>query len=220
LVLGILIGLFALLAVVLVIYKKKRKEKEAGERLADEKSLPTVAVQEVNPRPRAGPAPQLELRPVTEFSPNLGNAKETGANGNMLGVFSSAPGSPRTNQARGPPPYNEKDQFGQNGARGVPAPLNVNGRSTSPQPLLNGPPSPSGTEFSTSSMEGRGAAGATPSIASSVGGNSSPVHRVQLDFKPSMQDELELRAGQLVRMLHEYDDGWVSFLWLTREYCY
>jgi hypothetical protein len=25
-----------------------------------------------------------------------------------------------------------------------------------------------------------------------------------------MDDELELRSGQLVRMLHEYDDGWVS----------
>lgn len=37
----------------------------------------------------------------------------------------------------------------------------------------------------------------------------SNVHRVQLDFKPSMDDELELRNGQLVRILHEYDDGWV-----------
>lgn len=36
------------------------------------------------------------------------------------------------------------------------------------------------------------------------------VHRVQLEFKPSMEDELELQSGQLVRMLHEYDDGWVS----------
>ncbi len=42
-----------------------------------------------------------------------------------------------------------------------------------------------------------------------VGGPNN-VHRVQLDFKPSMEDELELRAGSLVRMLHEYDDGWVS----------
>jgi hypothetical protein len=33
---------------------------------------------------------------------------------------------------------------------------------------------------------------------------------VQLEFKPSMEDELELKSGQLVRMLHEYDDGWVS----------
>ena len=38
----------------------------------------------------------------------------------------------------------------------------------------------------------------------------SNVHRIQLDFKPSMDDELGLRAGQLVRLLHEYDDGWVS----------
>jgi len=38
----------------------------------------------------------------------------------------------------------------------------------------------------------------------------SNVHRIQLDFKPSMEDELSLRAGQLVRLLHEYDDGWVS----------
>ena len=38
----------------------------------------------------------------------------------------------------------------------------------------------------------------------------SNVHRIQLDFKPSMDDELSLRAGQLVRLLHEYDDGWVS----------
>ena len=38
---------------------------------------------------------------------------------------------------------------------------------------------------------------------------AAPVHRVQLDFNPSMEDELELRAGQSVRLLHEYDDGWV-----------
>lgn len=36
------------------------------------------------------------------------------------------------------------------------------------------------------------------------------VHRVQMDFNPSMEDELALQAGQLVRLLHEYDDGWVS----------
>ncbi|KAH7115289.1 hypothetical protein B0J11DRAFT_129135 [Dendryphion nanum] len=43
------------------------------------------------------------------------------------------------------------------------------------------------------------------------------VHRVQLDFRPSMQDELELRAGQLVRMLHEYDDGWALCLRMDRS---
>lgn len=52
-------------------------------------------------------------------------------------------------------------------------------------------------------------------VVAGKGGNSPPldnVHRVQLDFKPSMEDELEIRAGQLVRLLHEYDDGWVSLM--------
>ncbi len=44
-----------------------------------------------------------------------------------------------------------------------------------------------------------------------AGGPPGNVHRVQLDFKPSMDDELELSAGQLVRLLHEYDDGWVCW---------
>ncbi|KAF2848288.1 hypothetical protein T440DRAFT_491385 [Plenodomus tracheiphilus IPT5] len=43
------------------------------------------------------------------------------------------------------------------------------------------------------------------------------VHRVQLDFKPSMQDELDLYAGQLVRMLHEYDDGWALCIRMDRS---
>lgn len=43
-------------------------------------------------------------------------------------------------------------------------------------------------------------------------GGPNNVHRVHVDFVPSMDDELELRAGALVRMLHEYDDGWVSLL--------
>lgn len=42
------------------------------------------------------------------------------------------------------------------------------------------------------------------------------VHRVQMDFRPSMQDELELHAGQLVRMLHEYDDGWALCVRMDR----
>lgn len=74
------------------------------------------------------------------------------------------------------------------------------------------PPSPTGTEFSESS-EGPGTPIVTSSgaaIAAAGGPANSAVHRVQLDFKPSMDDELELRAGQLIRMLHEYDDGWVS----------
>jgi hypothetical protein len=52
------------------------------------------------------------------------------------------------------------------------------------------------------------AAAVTPSQEQPVGN----VYRVLMDFRPSMEDELELQNGQLVRMLHEYDDGWVSQL--------
>jgi hypothetical protein len=82
---------------------------------------------------------------------------------------------------------------------------------TTKNPMLP-PVSPVGTEFSMSS-EPNGAPTPTPAgaaIAAAGGPVNSTVHRVQLDFKPSMDDELELRAGQLIRLLHEYDDGWVS----------
>lgn len=46
-------------------------------------------------------------------------------------------------------------------------------------------------------------AGALPSAP-----ESDRVHRVQLDFMPSMADELEVKVGELVRLVHEYDDGW------------
>ena len=66
------------------------------------------------------------------------------------------------------------------------------------------PISPAGTEFSISSVSTGYLAHAPP---------PSNVYRVQLDFNPSMDDELALQAGQLIRLLHEYDDGWVSW-WL------
>lgn len=84
---------------------------------------------------------------------------------------------------------------------------------TTKNPMLP-PVSPVGTEFSMSS-EPSGPPAQTPggaAIAAAGGPANSTVHRVQLDFKPSMEDELELRAGQLIRLLHEYDDGWVSVL--------
>jgi hypothetical protein len=64
----------------------------------------------------------------------------------------------------------------------------------------------SGERPTTSGSAQVGTAAAVPVAAR--GPNN--VHRVQLEFKPSMDDELELKSGQLVRMLHEYDDGWVS----------
>ena len=76
----------------------------------------------------------------------------------------------------------------------MPSPAWTDDIPASPGPAPTGPPPIAAT--------GGVAAGPAP-----VPNN---VHRVQLDFKPSMNDELELRAGELVRMLHEYDDGWVK----------
>ena len=87
----------------------------------------------------------------------------------------------------------------------APKPLNLSpNRAASPAMgghLDGALPSPAGTEFSM-----------TPASPGSFANGQPPsnVHRIQLDFKPSMDDELSLRAGQLVRLLHEYDDGWVN----------
>lgn len=104
--------------------------------------------------------------------------------------------------------FTRKTSMRQNGERGVDLTLASNNLGAMP-------PSPAGTEFSTSSMP----AGSAPppsqgaaAIASAGGPASTTVHRVQLDFKPTLEDEMELKAGDLVRLLHEYDDGWVSVL--------
>ncbi|KAK4460889.1 hypothetical protein QBC42DRAFT_99922 [Cladorrhinum samala] len=102
---------------------------------------------------------------------------------------------------------------------GTPAPLDLT-RPFPPAAGLNAvPPSPCGTEYSMHSMApgqqypvGRGGA----EIAAAGGPEQSTVHRVQLDFKPTLQDELSLKAGQLVRLLHEYDDGWALCIRLDR----
>ncbi|KAF1939587.1 hypothetical protein EJ02DRAFT_253729 [Clathrospora elynae] len=85
------------------------------------------------------------------------------------------------------------------------------------------PPSPSWTEDIPASP-GPAPTGPPPVAGAMAGGRpQSPgpgpnnVHRVQLDFKPSMKDELDLHAGQLVRMLHEYDDGWALCIRMDRS---
>nr|RBQ93458.1 hypothetical protein FVER53263_04181 [Fusarium verticillioides] len=87
-------------------------------------------------------------------------------------------------------------------------------------PMAAVPASPAGTEYSGSSAPFGGldspSAGAA-AIAAAGGPANSAVHRVQLDFKPTMDDELELRAGDLVRLLHEYDDGWALCIRLDRS---
>ena len=72
-------------------------------------------------------------------------------------------------------------------------------------------PSPTLSAFSGSSVPGTPAQDPVKASALVATGKPTPVHRVQMDYSPSQPDELDIRTGQLVRMLHAYDDGWVSF---------
>ncbi|KAK9367262.1 hypothetical protein V1509DRAFT_191618 [Lipomyces kononenkoae] len=61
----------------------------------------------------------------------------------------------------------------------------------------------------------------SPTIGGPAGaagvGSTSNVHRAIMDFNPTMHDELGLKEGQLVRILHEYDDGWALCVKLDRS---
>ncbi|KAK0715268.1 hypothetical protein B0H67DRAFT_553830 [Lasiosphaeris hirsuta] len=100
----------------------------------------------------------------------------------------------------------------------LPRPLDL----TMPMPpaFAAAPPSPAGTEYSMHSVapgQTPGPSSSAAAIAAAGGPAQSAVHRVQLDFKPTMDDELALKAGQLVRLLHEYDDGWALCIRLDRS---
>ncbi|KAK0619967.1 hypothetical protein B0T14DRAFT_408824, partial [Immersiella caudata] len=102
----------------------------------------------------------------------------------------------------------------------LPRPLDL----TMPMPpAMSGapaPPSPAGTEFSMHSVapgQPIGPSSSAAAIAAAGGPPQSTVHRVTLDFKPTLDDEMGLTAGQLVRLLHEYDDGWALCIRLDRS---
>ncbi|KAL8859615.1 MAG: hypothetical protein Q9178_004014 [Gyalolechia marmorata] len=169
-------------------------------------------------------APRLERAMIPNQANNptnpFGNHAETV--GQPANVHSSIPSDapiPAPLRIRTPTPEGKPLALGSVGAAGAalaaagvssqkrdaPRPLNLSPkRSASPVSM----PSPAGTEFSMNSV--------TPA-AMANGPPPSNVHRVQLDFKPSMEDELALRAGQLVRLLHEYDDGWALCIRLDRS---
>ncbi|EMR71839.1 putative sh3 domain protein [Eutypa lata UCREL1] len=83
-----------------------------------------------------------------------------------------------------------------------PAPLDL----TRHVPMSPVPPSPAGTEFSQSEVspgQSPGPSQSAAAIAAAGGPAQTVVHRVQLEFVPTLDDEMGLKAGQLVRLLHE-----------------
>lgn len=106
----------------------------------------------------------------------------------------------------------------------APAPLRIRTPTPTPPPEVSGPPAARAERHITPNQHNlTPARAASPAFSTNSDYSLTPVspgylangpppsnvHRVQLDFKPSMEDELGLQAGQLVRLLHEYDDGWV-----------
>lgn len=142
----------------------------------------------VDPVNAAGPAPVEHASAFRNVGAGAAGGAAVGAVAAGAAVGLKRGASKREN---GPQPFD----FTKNNP-------NVGGQSTA---------SPTGTDYSMSEapntpMQTNG----TAVIAAAGGPQNTSVHRVQLDFVPSMDDELELRTGQLVRLLHEYDDGWVS----------
>lgn len=82
-----------------------------------------------------------------------------------------------------------------------------------PQPLAgvieesNGPVSPTAA---TAAAAGAAAAIVGAGAVTSGAASNTNLYRVHLDFSPSMPDELKVRAGEIVKLLKEFDDGWVS----------
>ena len=238
---GVILGLAALIGLLAYCYRRRKQQKnQAYEHTEDEKN--PFGDNAAAPAPaHAVTPPQLSLRPVTQFEPEFVGAKTPtnpapapavpphfenrdlekvpSETGNEHGYSAEAapvnPEVPAPLRVGTPPsdlPANAAG-FGTLAAGATanvaqrhngPKPLEIRrGASPTPRSIEQSMPSPTGTEFSMTSVS-----------TNNIGNGSPPtnVHRIQLDFKPSMADEIELKAGQLVRLLHEYDDGWVSVL--------
>ncbi|KFY00023.1 hypothetical protein V490_01517 [Pseudogymnoascus sp. VKM F-3557] len=83
---------------------------------------------------------------------------------------------------------------------------NMHNTGVMPQPLAGvieegGPMSPGSPPLAAAGLVGAGA-------VTSGAASDTQLYRVHLDFSPSMPDELRVRAGEIVKLLKEFDDGW------------
>ncbi|GAM82429.1 hypothetical protein ANO11243_004080 [Dothideomycetidae sp. 11243] len=185
-------------------------------------------------------APRLSLRPVTQFLPTLTESKVTEIT-SATGGLDSFP-APSQSQAS----YNPRDRRSiQNKNDAVAARLSAaateKAAENAPIPVFPSSPKPAlapvlvSDPFADRQIDSRPVSrdDSRPTTAMSYepieetaqttrnppspNSQQNTVHRVQLDFKPSMDDELELRAGQVVRIVHEYDDGWALCMYMDRS---
>ena len=227
---GLAIGIILIIALAggLLFFcwrRKKNQNDESKEKVIDEKHGSFFDRGLVSPTPdnrgslastrTASTAPRLSLRPVTQFLPNiLENRKSAGA-ANALSVpaMSEKPKSP---WERGPAQNPFDDAATVNEKRPDSPPSNPfdEGDGTAAVARNGANHSQKSSWESADAATPKSAKFGTAAAVPVQGRQEGPsnVHRVQLEFKPSMEDEIELISGQLVRMLHEYDDGWVSLI--------
>jgi cbb3-type cytochrome oxidase subunit 3 len=235
---GVVAGIIAIilvgLAFVAFLYRKKQQKRmqEAYGKPEDEKKAAPVRqvtnFDEKDPSPFADQlpqhqepphsatsfgssvtAPRVSYRPGSEFAPNFAAGAAAGA------ALSTANG--RLNPAAAPVNKHQQQEIVRKPA---PQPLALaqsnfeSQQPQQPQQPQQQQPQPSyvafvpGAQNSPSSSTFSGEAPGTPVAGAAAGQPLMLVFRVTLDFKPSMADELELRTGDLVRLMHEYDDGW------------
>jgi len=180
---------------------------------------PSAGAASPGPSPfRAQPSPNPFDRPSTSQSTRSLDP---------FGINAERPVSPISEEAsmysrRSPSPVSNRSVYGvaASGNRQTSMHADIQNMDFTLPPPSRGAPSPTGTEFSMSSvtpgMNAPPSSGAA-AIAAAGGPRNTAVHRVQLDFKPTLEDEMELKGGELVRLLHEYDDGWALCIRLDRS---
>lgn len=215
---GILLAIAAMAGLVLFCMRRRKNKNSAHGEVLDEKRNSfysgsgnvtnektnrfSNASDRVAPSIRtnrtASTAPRLSLRPVTQFMGfGLNQAENTsGEMAEKPSVWERRPANTAEDPFRDTAAIDDKtvNPFEEPEAAAAKTVGSANHSSKSSYEEIMAP------------IVGTAAAVSVNAAAPAV----NNVHRVQLDFKPSMEDELELRSGQLVRMLHEYDDGWVS----------
>ncbi|KAH8804682.1 hypothetical protein F5884DRAFT_421717 [Xylogone sp. PMI_703] len=240
LIVGVILGLC-------FFFVKRRKNAQSAQRLDDEKSDAFAAgTAAPAPQRSLNTQPPAASRPVTQpaqFGPAAGaavaagsqargNTSPTSAQDNRENPFGNHAETIDAANATGPSMVQGMGPGGAvlagtaaaGAAVGLARSQSKSGNGPKPMDLTKkgpfmGPPSPAITEYSVSEAPGAAPppSNTAAAIAAAGGPANSAVHRVQLDFKPSMEDELELQAGQLIRLLHEYDDGWALCIRLDRS---
>ena len=195
-----LIAIFAILAAVGFWFYRRKQEQDRASLVDNEKSVPPAGGMARSTSMRAPAAATVQSRAPNGTVPVM-NEKQ-GASAGITPV--AAP----TTRGRTPEPEKPAtNPFADpTDAALAPKPLVIATDKSRPV----SPVSP----ITTSSNEKSATA-----VAPARGADGQPlnVHRVQLDFAPSMDDELGLKQGQLVRLLHEYDDGWCLCVRLDRS---